>query len=205
MVLVDVCALDYDEPRGEAILDISVSGFLPRGPAEAMDFITKWASTLSINYLERRDPLAAWGHLLDELARGKIFIKTIPYRSSYSWDGGECRAGCADVFIDEGSPVRHIYIVERAEELAGVRARYMITGLGIAYRHVISILADFASADGADPPEGGGGVIRTRPCRGASALDRELVRALVRESRRSRVSVVRGGSSRGGRVPILQE
>lgn len=146
MVVVEVFELNWitltseNEEEDVYVLDLAVFGFVPRDPVDALNFITRWAETLRFDYIREPDEmLRKWGYMLSELSREKVLLKVIPKDTYYEACHGD---ECLWLFVDKGSPVRHVYAVEvfnRGREAI----LYDVIGTGIYVHERIKIRIEF--------------------------------------------------------------
>jgi hypothetical protein len=136
-------------------MDIDVLGYVPEDPVKGMEVLTKVFRRLELNYLNRQywgTPLGEIGYFISELSRDKIYLVTVPedtyhYESCVkSWTSNSCIP--IYVFIDVGSPFRHIILVrEKREEGIPQSKSFLITGLGIDFYEYYSLWVTFRTAD----------------------------------------------------------
>jgi hypothetical protein len=155
MVLVSID--DYTLGDDSIVIEMDVFGAYPRGSREVMGILTRVFSKLSFDYFRVSDEgLSMLGYYLAMLARGKVFIASVPedthvlehYPSLEQAVGHVRREGgreVVDIFVDVGSPFKNIYFVSRDDSkyLAGARG-YRIIGRGYLSNSEIYIHADFA-------------------------------------------------------------
>ena len=98
-------------------IDISVIGRCPKTRRKALQLLTSIFGELAFPYTQIQDPeLSMLGYYFAELAREKIHLKTIPKNTYLTLLEAKWRRshgdGPVDIFVDVGSPLRHIYVVE---------------------------------------------------------------------------------------------
>lgn len=181
MVLVTVLNLRYFKYTNRLVgrfddyrLDLDVYGAEYRSPEDAISFLTRWARTLRYDYIFLHDrELSAFGYMLAELAREKVYIDKIPE------DGYRREEKVIPLFYDVGSPVRHIYRVTAADNVV------RIEGYGVAALEYIRINLEFYSTLETEiPPEyeevaRTGGVIHTIPHPAADRKTKYLVYKII--------------------------
>jgi hypothetical protein len=105
----------------ELFIDSSVKGFSPKGSSDVMELITKVAKRLTFDYFKvwkEWYELSHFGYLMSELSREKVYLVTIPENThnyvegkKYVFGEGDAFDPIIDIYVDRGSPVRHIYKV----------------------------------------------------------------------------------------------
>jgi hypothetical protein len=137
-------------------IDISVVGRCPKTRRKALQLVTSIFGELSFSYTDIQDPdLSMLGYLFAELAREKIHLKTIP-KNTYlmfleaKWSKSS-EDGPVDIFVDVGSPLRHIYVVEDSPHSnygrrLGHAWAYDATAVSPWLHETIRIHADFTIA-----------------------------------------------------------
>jgi hypothetical protein len=155
MVYVSIDQLTLREDEGGFIVDMSVIGICPRDKREVMELLTRVFSQMEFDYLSLPwgSALSRLGYFLSELSRGKIHLATIPKNTYHTLEEAEQSKdpegveGVADVFVDVGSPFRHLYIVVDSwcsfgrEE--GVSWGYEVIGVSPWSKEAIKIHVDF--------------------------------------------------------------
>ncbi len=138
--MVHVTIRDVVVRKGEFVIDMAVSGNVRPDPKGVMDFLTRFFSKLGFDYARCKDPqLAELGYYFDDLAREKVFIARIPENTNVLLQnpgdavGETVRLGedVVDLFVDAGSPLKHVYIVKARSE----DGRYSFTISGLGYTH----------------------------------------------------------------------
>ena len=157
MVYVSIDALDLRE--NSIYIDMSVFGVYPKDSKEVMEVLTQVFSRLVFRN-PFNDELRELGHFFAMLARKKVYIASIPedtYEFNYHPSLEEALKSAkeygneiVDLFVDVGSPFKHIYIVSRGTtSYSGIKAcGYNIVGWGPNLLDRIDIHVDFAS----EPP-----------------------------------------------------
>jgi hypothetical protein len=141
-------------------MDIDVLGYLPDDPVKGMEVLTKAFGKLRFNYLDRQYlwfPLGKIGYFFDELSRDKIYLTTVPedtysYESCMeSWSSDRFRCKPIYIFIDVGSPFRHVILVEdnplEPEKSDPQIKSFQVTGLYVVGSEYYELLVTFRSAD----------------------------------------------------------
>jgi hypothetical protein len=137
-------------------IDISVVGRCPKTRRKALQLVTSIFGALVFPYTNVQDPqLSKLGYFFSELAREKIHLKTIPkntyltqLEAKWSRNPGD---GPVDIFVDVGSPFRHIYVVEDSPRSSygrrpGYAWAYDATAVSPWLSEDIRIHADFTVA-----------------------------------------------------------
>lgn len=139
MVVVEFVAMDHEEESRYEVfrLSLAVVGYVPKDFTDVMNFITRWADTLTFDYIWVPGELGRWGYILMELSRGKFLLKMIPL-DTYSHECGS-RSLCCGVFADEGSPIRHLYFISKNNALN----QYEVKGVSIWHLEMIDIDIEF--------------------------------------------------------------
>ena len=157
MVLVEVFELKFerDNCTRKLWMDIDVLGYVPEDPVKGMEMLTKVFRRLKFNYLDRQywgTPLDEIGYFISDLSRDKIYLTTVPEDTHYyedcvkSWSSDVCKP--IYVFIDVGSPFRHIILVsEEREEGYPPSKKFLITGLHINLEKYYSLYVTFRTTD----------------------------------------------------------
>jgi len=138
--MVHVTIRDMAMRKGEFMIDMVVSGNVQPNSKDVMGFLTRLFSKLEFDYTKCTDPrVADLGYYFDDLAREKVFIARIPentYILSHHpedpiGEAARLREDIVDLFVDTGSPLKHVYIVkvQRAVD------EYHITISGLGYTH----------------------------------------------------------------------
>jgi len=106
---------------------LDVAGFLPKDFRDVMDFITRLFNAMKFNYMEAtRRFLHDFGYFAWELSRDKVHLATMPLNMYYiNADWRSMGVEPVDLFVDIGSPFKHIYYVIRE----AVQNAYSIVGL----------------------------------------------------------------------------
>jgi hypothetical protein len=162
MVYVSIDALDLG--KNSIYIDMSVFGVYPKDSKEVMEVLTQVFSRLVFKYPFNDElhelGLHELGHFFAMLARKKVYIASIPedthefnYHPSLEEalkSAKEYGNEIVDLFVDVGSPFKHIYIVSRGTtSYSGIKAcGYNIAGWGPNLLDRIDIHVDFAS----EPP-----------------------------------------------------
>lgn len=134
--MVHVVVLDAKHRRNDNNyyrLYLEVHGRGLRNPNKVVELLTSWAESLRFDYTNRSGELSAWGYFLAELSRKKMLLGVIPEDTyGFTHDASvDCsREKCLHLFIDAGSPVRHIYTVF-CENRVDTELRCCIRGIGI--------------------------------------------------------------------------
>jgi len=151
MVYVTIDSLLLE--RDNFDIDISVIGRCPKTRRKALQLLTSIFGELDFPYTEIQDPrLSMLGYFFAELAREKIYLKTVPKNTYLSlleskWRRGP-EDGPVDIFVDVGSPLRHIYVVEDSPRSSygrrpGYAWAYDVTAVSPWLHETIRIHADF--------------------------------------------------------------
>lgn len=150
MVLVTLLNIECSEKRGYDdvyVFELDIRGFKPKSGAQAIEFITNWAKTLEFD-IESKEAskhymIRKLGYIISELTRNKIYVGTIPTNTYWLETNKQINCDetdCLLMYVDEGSPVRHIYFV-----LAGDKPEhYRIWGHGIYVSERIDISTYFS-------------------------------------------------------------
>ena len=138
--MVHVTIRDVVVRKGKFVIDMVVSGNVQPNSKDVMGFLTRLFSKLEFDYTRCTDPqLAKLGYYFDDLAREKVFIARIPENTNILLENLEnvveeaVRLGedVVDLFVDTGSPLKHVYIVKARSE----DGRYSFTISGLGYTH----------------------------------------------------------------------
>jgi hypothetical protein len=138
--MVYVTIRDVIVRKGKFVIDMVVSGNIQPNPKDVMDLLTRLFSKLEFDYMKcTGSRLAKLGYYFSELAREKVFIARIPEDTYIFLDHPEnpieeaVRFGgdVVDLFVDTGSPLKHVYIVKARS----VNNRYSFTISGLGYTH----------------------------------------------------------------------
>jgi hypothetical protein len=175
--MVHVTIRDVAVRKGEFVIDMVVSGNVQPDSKGVMDFLTRFFSKLEFDCTRCTDPqLAKLGYYFDDLAREKVFIARIPENTNILLENLEDAVGEAvrrgedvvHLFVDAGSPLKHVYIVKVRRASDG----YHITvrGLGYAHHGDIYILMDLI------PREEDGGEIHVEVSHSMGKNKRALLR-----------------------------
>jgi hypothetical protein len=135
-------------------MDIDILGYVPEDPVKGVEMLTKAFKKLRFGYLNRQywvTDLGKIGYFIAEISRDKIYLTTVPentynYESCMkSWSSDSCKP--IYMFIDVGSPFRHIILVSEweTEEDYPPSKSFIITGLG--YFEYYKLWVTFRSAD----------------------------------------------------------
>jgi len=160
MVYVSIDALDLGE--NSIYIDMSVFGVYPKDTKEVMEVLTQVFSKLEFEYplYQFDEKLYELGYFSAMLARKKVYIASIPENTNVFEfhpsleealkSAKEYGNEIVDLFVDVGSPFKHIYIVSRGTtSYSGIKAcGYSIVGWGPNLLDRIDIHVDFAS----EPP-----------------------------------------------------
>jgi len=151
MVFVTIDSLLLE--RDNFDIDISVIGRCPKTRRKALQLLTSIFGELAFSYTEIQDPrLSMLGYFFAELARDKIYLKTIPKNTYLTSLEAKWRRspedGPVDIFVDVGSPFRHIYVVEDSPRSSygrrlGYAWAYDVTAVSPWLGEDIRIHADF--------------------------------------------------------------
>jgi hypothetical protein len=137
LVMFFTISLEQRDYMSRLFMDIDVFGYVPEDPVKGIEVLTEVFRRLRFNYLNHRywrTTLGKIGYFIDELSRGKIYLATVPEDTySYedcakSWSSDRCKP--VYIFIDVGSPFRHIILVEEWIYEDPRSKSYLITGLG---------------------------------------------------------------------------
>jgi hypothetical protein len=108
--------MDVEISRGvinEFRCRLDVAGFLPRDLRDVVNFVTELFRTMRFNYMNvSEEDLSTFGYFVAELSRDKVYLATIPLNTYYidtDWRGQGIKP--VDLFVDVGSPFKHIYYV----------------------------------------------------------------------------------------------
>ena len=139
-------------------MDIDILGYLPDDPVKGMEMLTNAFGRLRFNYLDSQYmwfPLGKIGSFFMELSRDKIYLATVPedtysYESCMeSWSNDQCKP--VYIFIDVGSPFRHVILVEdnpmEPEKNDPQIKSFQVTGLHVGGPEYYELLVTFRSAD----------------------------------------------------------
>jgi len=127
--------------RGLLAIDMVVAGNVQPNPRGVMDFLTRLFSKLEFDCGVCMDPrVATLKYYFDDLAREKVFIGRIPENTYIFLQNTEdvvreaVRLGedVVDLFVDVGSPFKHVYIVKSYPRGNGSYV-FFITGLGYSH------------------------------------------------------------------------
>ena len=154
MVYVTIDSLLLE--RDNLDIDISVVGRCPKTRRKAIQLLTSIFGELAFSYTEIQDPnLSMLGYFFTELAREKIHLKTIPKNTFLTlleakWSRN-LDDGPVDIFVDVGSPLRHIYVVEDSPRSSygrrpGHAWAYDVTAVSPWLHETIRLHADFTIA-----------------------------------------------------------
>lgn len=135
-VVMDAKYTEYDD-REDFYVYLDVYGLRSDFVSGVVDFITGWAETLRFDYFKLYGVLRKWGYFLAELSRRKISIAEIPY-DTYEFDKeGEVNSNRnVWIYVDEGSPFRHVYVTLKDDE------KYVVKGYGVWDRSFIRLDLD---------------------------------------------------------------
>jgi len=145
--MVHVTIRDVIMRKGEFVIDMVVSGDVQPNSKDVMDFLTRLFSKLNFDYIRCKDSrVAKLGYYFDDLAREKVFIARIPENTNILLENLEnaveetVRLGedVVDLFVDAGSPLKHVYIVKARSE--GGRYSFTISGLGYTHEDVYILM-----------------------------------------------------------------
>jgi len=160
--MVYVSIDDLGIRKNSIYIDMSVFGVYPKDTKEVMEVLTQVFSKFEFEYplYQFDEKLYELGYFSAMLARKKVYIASIPENTnvfefhpsleealkSTKEHGGRI----VDLFVDVGSPFKHIYFVfEDIPHLHGIKAcSYQIIGWGPNLQEIIDIHVDFAS----EPP-----------------------------------------------------
>jgi hypothetical protein len=146
-------------------LDLSVVGFTPRSYGGALEFFTRLAERLRFDHLswgslKKLKRLGAdvrevcdLGVLLDELSRKKVFLVWVPENTHFfnpsGFDPSKCESRVYALFVDEGSPLRHFFLVSKDDPRVRGASAYSIIGFSPWHPEFFGLRADFIE----DPEE----------------------------------------------------
>jgi hypothetical protein len=126
--------------EGGFVIDMVVASNVQPSPEDVMDLMTRIFSKLRFNYFKCEDPqVAKLGYYFSDLARKKVFIGRIPENTYILLQNPEDAVGEAvrrgvdvvDLFVDVGSPFKHVYIVTvRPKD-----GKYDVFIIGLGYMH----------------------------------------------------------------------
>ena len=153
---------EFGLEKGSITIDMSVFGVYPESTREVMDLLTRVFSKLSFNYLRVSNAkLSMLGYYLAMLAREKVFIASVPEDTYIFRDYPSLEQAVeyvrknrekygekvVDLFVDMGSPFKHIYFVSRDyTSYPEIKScGYSIIGRGYLSNEEIYIHADFVS------------------------------------------------------------
>jgi len=124
------------------------------GVSKALNTITDWAKEIEHRVVKKYKDcsLMELQFILSELGRRKFRIGEFPIDTYFLDEVGEQKAmegGSFTLFIDEGSPFRHFYMVEehKPSEFIGSRKRYEVIGVSPFYEHKVNIVVDVFKAN----------------------------------------------------------
>jgi len=141
--MVQVIINDISVRGDKFVIDMTVIG-AQSNFKDVMEFLTRFFSKLKFDYNKCRDPrVAQLGYYINDLTREKIFIGKIPENTYILLGNPEnaieeaARLGCdiVDLFVDAGSPLKHVYIVKKHPRRDGTYKAYIV-GLGYAHEDV---------------------------------------------------------------------
>ena len=142
-------------------IDLTVMGYKPSGCIDAVNFITCVFERMRFKYLDAGFPLYVLGYYIGELSRRKIYLAVVPmdtHNWTPDWSPPDCPVDVERcnflselpvcVFVDVGSPLRHLYIAfqDPQHSLEGVREiTYWVEGAGVNAHSKESLIvrADF--------------------------------------------------------------
>ena len=144
-VVVYVLIMNVEIDRGEVDKFhcwLDVAGFLPKNSKDVMDFVTELFNSIKFDYMfVDNELLSVFGYFVSELSRDKAYLATIPLNTYYiGTDWRSTGVEPVDLFVDVGSPFKHIYYVIK-EATQNV---YSIVGLSKA-EHVEIYVEFFAN------------------------------------------------------------
>jgi len=111
---------------------------------DVMELLAHIFSKLDFDYINCTDPqVAMLGYYIHDLTRKKIFIERIPENTYILLDNPKnaieeaARLGLdvVDLFVDAGSPLKHVYVVKNHPRQDGTYRVYVV-GLGYAHENV---------------------------------------------------------------------
>jgi len=126
--------------KEEFMIDMTVFGNIQPNPKDVMDFLTQLFSKLRFDDTKCRDPrLSDLCLFFNDLAREKVFIAKIPENTYILFHNPENaieeavrrHEDIVDLFVDTGSPLKHVYIVKVRPGHNG----YNIYIIGLGYTH----------------------------------------------------------------------
>jgi hypothetical protein len=138
--MVHVTIRDVIMRKGEFVIDMVVSGNVQPNSRDVMDFLTRLFSKLDFDYIRCKDSrVAKLGYYFDDLAREKVFIARIPENTNILLqktgnaveEAVRLGEDVVDLFVDTGSPLKHVYIVKARSE----DGKYSFTISGLGYTH----------------------------------------------------------------------
>jgi hypothetical protein len=133
-------------------MDIDILGYVPEDPVKGVEMVTKVFKRLEFDYTDRRywgTALGEIGYFIAEISRDKIYLTTVPENTynyeicAKSWSSDSCTP--IYMFVDVGSPFRHIILVSE-EESDPQSKSFTIIGLGFNFEYY-SLWVTFRSAD----------------------------------------------------------
>jgi hypothetical protein len=145
--MVHVSIRDVIVRKWVFMIDMVVSGNVQPNPKGVMDFLTQLFAKLGFNCTMCRDPrLARLSYYFDELAREKVFIARIPENTNILLqktgnaieEAVRLGEDFVDLFVDTGSPLRHVYIVKARSENG--KYSFAISGLGYTHEDVYVLM-----------------------------------------------------------------
>jgi hypothetical protein len=141
--MVQVIINDISVSNYEFVIDMTVIGAQPNPKdvsKDVMKLLTRIFSKLDFDYTKCKDlRVVDLGYYFADLAREKVFIARIPENTYILFHHPEdpigeavrLREDIVDLFVDTGSPLKHVYIVKMQRAVD----EYHITISGLGYMH----------------------------------------------------------------------